>query len=146
MRNNAMRTAACCLILSLALTTYSQTPLTLSGTVRQSLTKDRVPAVSVIIKGTSVGTFTDDHGNFKLVVVQQPPFTLVFSSIGFEAQEVNVTSMSAPVMVDFAPASTLGKEVVVSATRGGHPQPGIARIHRKDRRYRCAPGPGGFLL
>jgi outer membrane receptor protein involved in Fe transport len=113
-----MQMALCSLTLLFSLTSYSQTPLSLTGTVRQSLTKDRVPAVSITIKGTSIGTFTDDRGNFKLVVTQQPPFVLVFSSIGFETQEVNIASLSSPVTVDFVPASSLGKEVVVSATRG----------------------------
>ena len=118
MRKNQLLKAFYGLTLLFSLATYAQAPLTLTGTVRQSATKDRVAAVSVTLKGTSIGTFTDDHGNFKLVVVQQPPFVLVFSSIGFETQEVAVTSATAPVMVDFVPASTLGKEVVVSATRG----------------------------
>jgi len=118
MRKKQLHLAFYSLGLLFSLATYAQTPLTLTGTVRQSVTKDRVPAVSVTIKGTSIGTFTDDHGNFKLVVSEQPPFVLVFSSIGFETQEVKVASASSPVMVDFVPASTLGKEVVVSATRG----------------------------
>jgi outer membrane receptor protein involved in Fe transport len=118
MRKNLLQVAFYCFVSLFSLTTYSQAPPTLSGTVRQSVSKDRVPAVSVTIKGTSIGTFTDDHGNFKLTVAQQPPFVLVFSSIGYETQEVNVASMSTPLTVDFVPASTLGKEVVVSATRG----------------------------
>ena len=118
MRKNLLQLAFYCFASLLSLTTYSQTPLILAGTVRQSATKERVPAVSVTLKGTSIGTFTDDHGNFKLAVARQPPFVLVFSSIGFETQEVSVASASSPVTVDFVPASTLGKEVVVSATRG----------------------------
>src|ERR1700760_4174961 len=101
MRKNLMQLALYSLILLFSLTTYSQTPLTLTGTVRQSTTKDRVPAVSVAVKGTSIGTFTDDRGNFKLVVTQQPPFVLVFSSIGYETQEVNVANLSSPLTVDF---------------------------------------------
>jgi outer membrane receptor protein involved in Fe transport len=96
----------------------SQSPNTITGTVRQTTSKERVAAVSVNIKGTAFGTFTDDHGNFRLTTAQQPPFTLVFSSIGFETQEVTVSSAGSPVEVAFVPSSTLGKEVVVSATRG----------------------------
>jgi len=118
MRKNLLQAAVFSLTFLLSLTTYSQTPLTLTGTVHQSTTKDRVAAVSVTVKGTSIGTFTDDRGNFKLVVTQQPPIVLVFSSIGFATQEVSVTSTSAPITVDFVPASSLGREVVVSATRG----------------------------
>jgi outer membrane receptor protein involved in Fe transport len=96
----------------------SQSSYTITGTVRQVTSKERVPAVSVVIKGSIAGTFTDDHGNFRLTTTQQPPFTLIFSSIGFETREVTVSGAGSPVEVSFVPASTLGKEVVVSATRG----------------------------
>ena len=96
----------------------SQSSSTITGTVRHSGDKETVPAVSVVIKGTTIGTFTDGKGNFKLTTIQQPPFVLVFSSIGFETQEVSVSSASSPIEVAFVPSSTLGKEVVVSATRG----------------------------
>jgi len=96
----------------------SQSTITISGTVRHATSKERVPAVSVSIKGTAAGTFTDDHGNFRLTTSQQPPITLIFSSIGYETQEVSVSSAGSPVEVSFVPASTLGKEVVISATRG----------------------------
>lgn len=118
MRKNLLKLALYSLTFLLCLSAFSQTPITISGTIRQSVTKDRVPAVSVTIKGTSIGTFTDDRGNFKLTVTQQPPFVLVVSSIGFETQEVNVTGATTPIIVDFVAASSLGKEVVVSATRG----------------------------
>lgn len=102
----------------ISVTTYSQASVTITGTVRQAATKDLVPAVSVTIKGTSIGTFTDDRGNFKLSTAQAPPLVLVFSSIGYETQEVNVTGAGSPISVDLVAASTLGREVVISATRG----------------------------
>src|SRR5215470_12889896 len=98
--------------LCISSTVFSQS-VTISGTVHNSTNKEVVPAVSVAIKGTSIGTFTDEKGNFKLSTTQRPPLTLVFTSIGFEAKEVTVSSVSAPISVDFVPASTLGKEVVV---------------------------------
>src|SRR5579872_3396989 len=97
---------------------FSQSAVTIKGTVRQATTKDRVSAVSVTIKGTLIGTFTDDRGNFQLTTTQPLPVTLVFSSIGFETQEVAVSDAASPVDVSFVPTSSLGREVVVSATRG----------------------------
>ena len=91
--------------------------ITISGNVRNSSNKDVVPAVSITIKGTSAGTFSDEKGNFKLVTTQKPPFTLVFTSVGYESQEVNVNSAADFVQVDFVPGSSLGVEVVVSASR-----------------------------
>ncbi|HVS94906.1 MAG TPA: TonB-dependent receptor, partial [Puia sp.] len=96
----------------------AQQTVTITGSVRHAQTKDRVEAVSVAIKGTPVGTYTDSRGNFSLTTTQQPPFVLVFSSIGFATQEVQVASAANPISVDLVPSSTLGTEVVISATRG----------------------------
>lgn len=95
---------------------FAQTT-TISGHVTNSTSKDAVPAVSVTIKGTSTGTFTDDKGNFTLSTTQKPPFTLVITSIGFESQEVSVTGTGTAIDIAIVPSSALGTEVVVSASR-----------------------------
>lgn len=107
--------AALSFLMFLTIAASAQT--TISGTVRNSTTKETVPSVSVIIKGTTTGTFTDEKGNFKVTTSHPLPVTLVFSSVGFTAQEVAVTSASSPVDVDLAPGSSLGTEVVISASR-----------------------------
>src|SRR3990170_6951580 len=83
---------------------------TITGNVRNSFNKDVIPAVSVTIKGTNAGTFTDEKGNFRITTDQKFPLTLVFTSIGFEAQEVSVSDASTPITVDFVPSSTMGVE------------------------------------
>src|SRR6185312_7869889 len=120
MRNKLSHSFAMAILLAAlgSFPAYSQNAITVSGSVRQAQTKDRVEAVSVTIKGTSIGTYTDGHGNFSLTTMQQPPFVLVFSSIGFATQEVQVTGTTGAINVDLVPASTLGTEVVISATRG----------------------------
>lgn len=95
---------------------YAQTS-TISGNVRNSTNKDVVPAVSVVVKGTSAGTFTDEKGNFRITTDQKLPVTLVFTSIGFEPQEVVVSEATSSITVDFVPASSMGVEVVISASR-----------------------------
>ena len=64
----------------------------LSGTVKNSKTKESLSAISVTVKGGNAGTYTDDKGNFKFTTVQKFPVTLVFSSIGFTSKEVVVNS------------------------------------------------------
>ena len=91
--------------------------VTISGNVRDITDKSLLPAVSVTIKGSGIGTFTNERGEFRLTTSQRFPLTLVISSIGFAPQEVVVNDPSQPVHVQFVPSSTLGKEVVVSATR-----------------------------
>jgi outer membrane receptor protein involved in Fe transport len=100
-----------------SISSFSQSSYTITGTIRHSLTKERVSAVSVIVKGTSFGTFTDDHGNFRLTTTAPLPIVLVFSSIGYQTQEVPVSSAATPIEVSIVPGSLLGTEVVVSATR-----------------------------
>src|SRR6186713_1503653 len=117
MGNSQKKFASILAYVLLSITAYTQTAVTYSGSVHNSLTKERVPAVSVTIKGSGAGTFTDDKGSFRLTTVEKPPFILVFSSIGFETQEVSVSSASSPLQVDLKPSSALGTEVVVSASR-----------------------------
>jgi hypothetical protein len=96
------------------LTLFAQN-VTISGNVRNSVTKEGAGAVSVSIKGTSGGTYTNDKGDFKLTV-KSLPVTLLISSVGYELQEVTVSSAGFT-QVEFKPSSALGQEVVVSATR-----------------------------
>ncbi len=90
--------------------------VTISGTVKNSASGEQVPAVSVSIKGSSVGTFTNDKGNFN-IASKTLPATLVFSSVGYNSQEITVNSATEKVMVSFVPNNSLGQEIVVSATR-----------------------------
>jgi outer membrane receptor protein involved in Fe transport len=90
---------------------------TINGIVTNSGTGAGIPAVSVTVTGTDAGTFTDDKGNFTLTVNRKPPFTITVSSVGFETQEVTVSSAASLVPVELRPANVLGQEIVVSATR-----------------------------
>lgn len=98
-----------------SVTAYAQT-VTVSGTVRNSVSKEIVPAVSVLVKGTSQGTYTNSNGEFSIKVAKLP-VVLVITSIGYDAKEVSVTDASQPINVDFVINSSLGQEVVISATR-----------------------------
>jgi outer membrane receptor protein involved in Fe transport len=90
--------------------------LPVTGIVKDNITGVGIPAVSVTVKGSNIGTFTNEKGTFRLFVSGFPQ-TLVLSSIGFESQEIPVNSTSANVNVNLVSASTQGQEVVVSATR-----------------------------
>ncbi|ULQ57676.1 TonB-dependent receptor [Flavihumibacter rivuli] len=116
MRKSYSKIACMLLAVFFSIAAYSQA-VTVKGNVKNSQSQDAVPAVSVTIKGTNIGTFTDDKGNFSLTTNQKPPFTLVFTSIGFETQELNVANADQSINVSFAPSSQLGTEVVVSASR-----------------------------
>jgi outer membrane receptor protein involved in Fe transport len=86
----------------------------LSGIVLSSETNEPLAAASIRVKNGTTGTTSDARGNFELTATI--PVTLIISYIGFETQEVNV---DAPrhVSVYLKPASLLGQEIVVLATR-----------------------------
>lgn len=106
---------AICMLFTLA--SFAQQSVTISGTIKNSKNNEVVPAVSITIKGTSYGTFTDDKGNFKITTAQKLPLTLVFTSIGYADKEVIVSAATDNLSVSFVPTEALGQEVVVAASR-----------------------------
>ena len=90
--------------------------LTINGNVRNSNSKEGSGAVSITVKGEETGTFTDDKGNFR-IIVKKLPATLLISSVGYELQEVTVSNTTSLVQVEFKPTNVLGQEVVVAANR-----------------------------
>jgi outer membrane receptor protein involved in Fe transport len=117
MRQRHTTIAALIFFLAFSASSFAQN-IILSGTIRNGSTKELIPAVSVTIKGTNAGTFSDDKGNFRITTSKPLPLTLVFTSIGFDPQEVLVSSLAVNgLQVDMVPASSLGIEVVVSASR-----------------------------
>jgi outer membrane receptor protein involved in Fe transport len=104
------------LLLANILTIAAAAQTTITGKIQNNTTKENVPAVSVTVKGSGTGTFSDDKGNFK-ITVPALPVTLLITSIGYELQEVTVSNTSEPVVINFIPSNKLGQEVVVSATR-----------------------------
>ncbi|AFL86062.1 outer membrane receptor protein [Belliella baltica DSM 15883] len=105
-------------IVSLSVTSgYAQTS-NISGSVTEEETKETLVGVNIVVKGKVVGTVTDLRGNFNLRVNQEPPFTLVFSMVGFTSKEVEITQSNiSNLQVTLAEQSILGQEVVVSASR-----------------------------
>ena len=70
-----------------------------------------LPGVSVLIKGTQIGTQTDFDGKFKIQA--DPTQTLVFSFIGMRTQEVRATEGT--LNVKLADDATQLEQVVVTA-------------------------------
>ena len=95
----------------------AQQSTTVSGSVKNSKSKEAISAVSVTVKGGATGTFTDDKGNFKFSTVQKLPFTIVISSVGYANKEVAVKTNNEVLDVSIDASFTLGDEVVVAASR-----------------------------
>ncbi len=62
---------------------------TITGQVTDQSTDEGLPGVNVLIKNTTIGTVTDVEGNYRLTVPDNSQ-TLVFSSVGYVSEEVNI--------------------------------------------------------
>src|SRR5690606_15843359 len=71
-----------------------------------------MPGVNVIVKGSAVGTSTDIEGRFTLTVADAN-VVLIFSSIGYQSQEVLVGTQTNMEITMEPDVSTLSEIVVV---------------------------------
>ncbi len=71
-----------------------------------------VSGVSVVVKGTSTGTVTSADGNYSLNVPASAT-TLVFSSLGFETREMDISGPLVNVTLNTAETSSLDEVVIV---------------------------------
>jgi TonB-linked SusC/RagA family outer membrane protein len=85
----------------------------ISGTITSSDDKTPLPGVSVVLKGTQVGTVSDGNGKYSLTATTDSP-VLIFSFIGYKTMEIEVSGRS---VIDIAlePDITELEEVVVTS-------------------------------
>ena len=83
----------------------------ISGTVLDELGAP-LPGVSVVVKGTSIGTATDFDGKFS-ISPSAGKKTLVFSYLGYQTQEVTLASQSTLSIVLLEDVAALEEVVVI---------------------------------
>ncbi|WP_439487194.1 SusC/RagA family TonB-linked outer membrane protein [Algoriphagus sp.] len=83
-------------------------------------TNQPLPGVTIVIKGTTLGTTTDLDGSYSLQAPEDA--VLVFSFVGFTSQEINVGNRSTIDIILMEDISSLGEVVVV----------GYGTVDRKD--------------
>lgn len=105
------------LLLFVGTTAMAQTT-SIAGTIKDGGTGETLAGVNIVVKGRVIGTISNVNGEFSLKVNQAPPFTLVFSFIGFRSQELEIKDAnSAGIQITMEEQTLLGQEVVVSASR-----------------------------
>ncbi len=103
-----------CIILCCCSFAVAQDPAatTVKGKVTDPETNAPMTGVSVIVKGTKTGVFTDVSGNFSITAA--PKDILVFSYVGYKPMEVAVGSQTS-IDVKLSAATGSLSEVVVTA-------------------------------
>src|SRR5579863_7108849 len=77
------------LLLFASIFTYAQTK-TISGKVTDSKDGSPIAGVTIIPKGSAKGTTTAADGSFRITVSQQTN-ALIFSSVGFATQQLQIS-------------------------------------------------------
>jgi len=95
-------------LLSIAVLAQSRT---VSGTVTSD-EEGALPGVNILVKGTTQGTVTDIDGNYRITVPGQDAI-LVFSAVGYSAEEVTVGNQSTIDMLMLPDIQSLSEVVVV---------------------------------
>lgn len=96
----------------------AQAQTSISGSVVESNTKNPLLGVSILVKGKVVGTISDTDGNFSLNISSPPPVTLIFSMVGFNTTEIEISDATVQGLeVSLEESAIMGQEVVVSASR-----------------------------
>lgn len=96
---------------------------TITGTVLDSLTQERLQYVTVYINGTTKGTVTDADGHFELKDVSYPA-TVIFSFVGYKPQAHDIVRNPGHLSIELKPNIDL-PEVVITGKK----------VKRKDLSY-----------
>jgi len=88
-----------------------------AGNVRDAASKEALIGVSISVKGKVIGTISDVKGNYSLSTSTPLPFTLSVSMVGYERQEIVVSSAKSNLNISLKEQATLGQDVIVSASR-----------------------------
>ena len=67
--------------------------VTVKGTIKDANTNEVLGGVTVVVQGTTQGTFTDTNGSY-LISVPKSGAVLVFSSVGYTTQKIEVGTQS----------------------------------------------------
>jgi iron complex outermembrane receptor protein len=105
------------ILLFIQTATFAQDLIEISGVVTSQEKHEPLAGVAISIKGTVTGTTTSNDGFFTLRTKQKLPFTLLFTSIGFTPQEVEVKTLGSQLQVALSTQTVLGNEVVITASR-----------------------------
>jgi iron complex outermembrane recepter protein len=117
MRKTTTFLSKCTLIL---LTFFATTVLIaqtkITGKIKDGVTSETLAGVNITVKGKVIGTTTDANGNFSLSTNTPTPFTISVSFVGYQTEEIDISSDKV-LNISMKEQAIMGQEIVVSASR-----------------------------
>ena len=105
------------ILLPLVSITHGFSQATVKGIIKDLLTGESIVGAHIIVKGSLTGTLSDANGKFNLNTSSNPPFILVFSALGYEAQEMEIYQVNKEVKIELFPQTNVDAGVVVTASK-----------------------------
>jgi len=95
-------------------TTYLNAQQQIIGTVLNSVSSRPLRDVNIFISNSSIGTITNDNGNFSLIIPQEYHKEYInFSSIGYSSKKIQIQTINDTLMVKLSPSNIELDEVVI---------------------------------
>ena len=91
----------------------SEKEIVLTGVVKEKK-GDALPGVTIMVKDTRIGTSTDTHGRFKILLPPMEKTILVFSFVGMNTQEFVVKDPAKPIEIVLEEENADLDEVVIT--------------------------------
>lgn len=110
--------ACLCLILSISLFAENKNDHKVTGHIKCK--NENVPFATILVKGTTIGTASDDKGNFKLQGLPEGTFTIRAQAVGFKPTETTITIKSGEIInldLELTEDAIGLEQVVVTADR-----------------------------
>lgn len=99
------------LLLFFFIPVMAQESISVSGRVIDNNTRNGIPSVNISVKGGKIGAVTDVNGSFRINVPRGA--TLVFSSVGYSAQEQIIAGTEPLTIVLNSQANNLSEVIVI---------------------------------
>ena len=100
---------------------HAQGNAQISGVVTDRATGDPLPGASVFVEGTTLGSATNEEGEYNLPRVPAGSYVLIASYIGYQDARMEITVSGQDIVVDFEMdfATVEGEEILVTAQAEG---------------------------
>ena len=96
----------------------SQNNFYLKGTIIDSINKNPIPAVNILLNNSNLGTESDQDGNFLINNINSDKIKIIFSHIGYQSIEKEIIlPQNNPLMITMEETFFSMDELVITSTR-----------------------------